>query len=65
MAQYFGSDTSAQENDLEAEMDDNDVEAEINDNDVEAEMPGSMADRGMRERRGEGRELQSSHGDVR
>ena len=62
MAQYFGSDTSAQENDL---VDDNDVEAEINDNDVEAEMPGSMADRGMRERRGEGRELQSSHGDVR
>ena len=53
MAQYFGSDTSAQENDL------------VDDNDVEAEMPGSMADRGMRERRGEGRELQSSHGDVR
>ena len=42
MAQYFGSDTSAQENDLEVE-----------DNDVEAEMPGSMADRGMRKRRGE------------
>ena len=41
MAQYFGSDTSAQENDL------------VDDNDVEAEMPGSMADRGMRKRRGE------------